>query len=146
MRFVNPTSGRPPDFARTVAIATTLLSAALEAWTAGRSDREIVSGRHVLQLREPQGDASAGWTINGRMRGLTSFRSIPVVVQLWPIHRSFARITMTPRRRVTPSGRYFRRGNSVLDRLEADLNETSARSKYLSQPTGPVRGCRLSEA
>ena len=50
----------------------------------------------------------------------------PVVLELWPAHDRGTVMIMTPRRRVITSRRYFRIGNTALDRLTAQLAVSSA--------------------
>ncbi|MFI5042819.1 MAG: hypothetical protein ACHQNA_13405, partial [Acidimicrobiales bacterium] len=85
---------------------------------AARGDTLTFDGR--LRLLRPTGD-SRGWTVTGRFRVHAGWRSIPVVLELWPVHDILTGMTMTPHARVFASQGYFRVGNATLDRLTADL-------------------------
>jgi hypothetical protein len=114
-----------PVFARQLPLSRGHLAAALDAWWVG--DRSaVVTLQRRLQLRRPEGDFVAGWTMNGRMRRLTILHWVPVVVELWPVYADFTRMTMTPQVHVFASKRYFRIGHRVLDLLSARLAELSA--------------------
>jgi hypothetical protein len=119
--------GLSPVFTRMIRMRRSGLATALDGWwaTAARADAVLV--RRRLLLGPPQGNASAGWVMVGRVRHLTTLRSVPVVVELWPIHEAFTKVTMTPQIDVRPSKRYFRLGHAVLDRLETDLSEAAER-------------------
>jgi hypothetical protein len=80
----------------------------------------VTIGRR-LQLQPPVGSAATGWTLAGRMRRLTAFYWIPVVVQVWSVDGCLIRITMAPQRTVLASRRYFRLGHHALDGLSAEL-------------------------
>jgi hypothetical protein len=88
-----------------------------------------VTVHHRLQLGRPEGTETAGWTMKGRVRRLTTLHWVPVVVELWPTYEEFTRITMTPQVHVFASRRYFRLGHLVLDRLWADLDDISVRGE-----------------
>jgi hypothetical protein len=126
-----------PVFARQVPLSGVRLAAALDAWWAG--DRAtVVTLQRRLQLRRPEGDVVAGWTINGRLRRLTILHWVPVVVELWPVYGDFTRMTMTPQVHVFLSKRYFRLGHKVVDLLWARLAELSAPSARFAAPGGPL--------
>jgi hypothetical protein len=109
------------------------LAAGIESWWTGAAGAITVQRR--LQLGRPTGNADSGWTMRGRVRRLTRWHWVPVVVEVWPLYDNYARMTMTPQGHVFVSKRYFRVGNSALDRLCAALSETPAIS-----PVGG-RGC-----
>jgi hypothetical protein len=111
-------SGR---FFRAVAVPGCRLSAIVTAWwiAAARAGVLTVDGR--LRLEPPQADAMGGWTAYGRVRRFTRWHWVPVVLELWPAHDRGTVMIMTPRRRVITSRRYFRIGNTALDRLTAQL-------------------------
>jgi hypothetical protein len=79
-----------------------------------------------MKLGPPSGSASVGWTMRGRVRRLTPWHWVPVVVEVWPVYEDFARMTMTPQGHVFASKRYFRLGNSALDRLCTTLSEITS--------------------
>ena len=62
--------------------------------------------------------------MSGRVRRFKSLPWVPVVVELWGKYEGFMRITVTPQSRVVVSRRYFRLGNSIVDRLCKDLAKT----------------------
>jgi hypothetical protein len=111
-----------------VALRRDLLPAALDAWWEAGEDAGSVRVHRRLQLEPPEGDVSAGWRMQGRVRRLTSLHWIPVVVELWPMYDEFTMMTMTPQRPVLVSRRYFRLGHAVLDRLLLELASSAARS------------------
>jgi hypothetical protein len=129
-----------PVFARQVPLSGGRLAAALDTWWVG--DRcTVVSLQRRLQLRRPEGDFVAGWTMIGRMRRLTILHWVPVVVELWPVYADFTRMTMTPQAHVFASKRYFRIGHRVLDLLSARLAELSAPTDLSPHRTSPaIRG------
>jgi hypothetical protein len=94
-------------------------------WAAGASDGAVTVARR-LRLGPPRGGPGIGWTMNGRVRRLTRWHWVPVVVELWPVHGNWTMMTMTPQARVIASRRYFRTGHFVLDRLTAELAESTA--------------------
>jgi hypothetical protein len=112
-------------FSVMVALRRDGLPAALDAWwTAGQKAGSVrVRGR--LELRVPEGDAGAGWRLEGRIRCLTTLHWIPVVVELWPKYDEFTMMTMTPQRPVLTTRRYFRVGHAVLERLWVELAATA---------------------
>ena len=99
---------------------------ALDAWWVGAARAGVVTVQRRLQLGPPEGDPMHGWTMQGRVRRLTTLHWVPVEVELWSTYEGFMMMTMTPHVRVLASKRYFRLGHSVLDRLWADLSEVSA--------------------
>jgi hypothetical protein len=113
------------------------LEAALDAWWAG-DKAAVVTLQRRLQLRRPEGDVVAGWTMKGRLRRLTILHWVPVVVELWPVYGDFTRMTMTPEAHVFLSKRYFRLGHKVVDLLWARLAELSAPSARLAPPPRPL--------
>jgi hypothetical protein len=129
IRPAAPLGGRPPTFsplfARMVPLRRGRVAAALDAWWPGEAKSGVVTVQHRLQLGPPEGDASTGWKMKGRVRRLTTLHWIPVVVELWANYEDCTRMTMTPQARVLVSRRYFRLGNSALDRLSAELAATS---------------------
>jgi hypothetical protein len=104
-----------------VALRRDLLPAALDAWWEAGERAGSVRVHRRLQLKPPEGDAGAGWRMQGRVRRLTTLRWIPVVVELWPMYDQYTMMTMTPQRPVLVSRRYFRLGHAVLDRLWLEL-------------------------
>jgi hypothetical protein len=125
-----PLGGQPPRmspvFARMVPLDRGQLPATLHAWWATRARSGAVTVLRRLQLGPPTCDEAAGWTMTGRVRRLTALHWVPVVIELWPVHEEFTRLTMTPQTNVLASRRYFRLGHHVLDRLSADLAEVTA--------------------
>jgi hypothetical protein len=126
-----------PVFARQVPLSGGRLEAALDAWWAG-DKAAVVTLQRRLQLRRPEGDVVAGWTMKGRLRRLTILHWVPVVVELWPVYGDFTRMTMTPQVHVFLSKRYFRLGHKVVDLLWARLAELSAPSARLAPPPRPL--------
>jgi hypothetical protein len=122
--FGGRTPGLSPVFARMVTLRRGPLGAALDAWWTAAANAGVVTVHHRLQLGRPEGTATAGWTMKGRVRRLTTLHWVPVVVELWPAYEAFTRITMTPQVHVFASRRYFRLGHLVLDRLWAELDRT----------------------
>jgi len=111
-------------FLRMVTLPGIRLAPMLEEWWAqGVKNGSVVVGRR-LRLDSPRGDPTRGWTIPGRIR--TRGHWVPVVVELWPVYDKWTMMTMTPRVRVFATQRYFRTGQSVLDRLTAGLAQTAA--------------------
>lgn len=106
-----------PHFARTVPLSRQLLAAGMQSWWAGGARAGAITVQRRLRLGRPTGDADSGWTMRGRVRRLTRWHWIPVVVEIWPLYDGFARMTMTPQSHVFASRRYFRLGNVALDRL-----------------------------
>ena len=104
-----------------VALRRDGLPAGLEAWWATGQQAGSVRVRHRLELQLPEGDAGAGWRMQGRLRCLTPLHWIPVVVELWPRYDEFTMMTMTPQRPVLATRRYFRVGHAVLNRLWSEL-------------------------
>jgi hypothetical protein len=113
-------------FSMMVALRRDGLPAALDAWWTAGQRAGSVRVRRRLELKRPEGDAGAGWRIEGRIRCLTTLHWIPVVVELWPKYDEFTVMTMTPRRPVVATRRYFRVGHAVLDRFWVEL---AARAK-----------------
>jgi hypothetical protein len=118
-----------PTFARMVPLNRGDLACALDIWWAGGSSTHALRLHHRLELGPPRGDSSLGWTFKGRVRRLTTLHWVPVVIELWPVYDDFVKMTMTPQVRVLASKRYYRLGHAVLDRLWADLVETSSHVK-----------------
>jgi hypothetical protein len=94
-----------------------------EWWAQGVKNGSVAVGRR-LRLESPRGDPARGWIMAGRIR--TRWHWVPVVVELWPVYDRWTMMTMTPRVRVFASQRYFRTGQSVLDRLTSCLAQTTA--------------------
>ena len=117
----------PTDFAHTVPVGRSRIAETIYAWWAAGVEAGVVTVQRRLKLSAPEGDAIIGWAMRGKVRRLTHRRWVPVVVELSPIREHFTKLTMTPQAHVRVSRRYFRIGNSVLDRLSGDLAETSAR-------------------
>jgi hypothetical protein len=103
-----------------VALRPDGLPAALDTWWATGQKAGSVRVRRRLELKPPEGDAGAGWRMQGRIRCLT-LHWIPVVVELWPRYEEFTMMTMTPQRPVLATRRYFRVGHAVLERLWSEL-------------------------
>jgi hypothetical protein len=102
------------------------LSAVLDSWLrSGWADGMVTVDRR-LRLGPPQGDADAGWTIEGRLRRLTRWHWVPVVVEVVPMYGRWTKLSMTPQVRVFASTRYFRIGHIALDRLTRRLAEVVA--------------------
>jgi hypothetical protein len=124
---VLPLGGRPPHvsaaFARMVPLRRAGLADALDSWwTDGpKTKRGLLAVQRRVQLGRPVGRVSTGWSIKGRVWRLVPPHWVPLVVELWPVHEGYTKMTMTPQARVMVSRRYFRLGHSVLDRLSADL-------------------------
>jgi hypothetical protein len=97
------------------------LAVALAQWWRGKVRRGTVTVHRRLQVQPPQGDPVTGWRMQGRVRRLTNLHWVPVVIELWPVYDGFVRITMTPQAHVYASRRYYRLGQSVLDRLWSEL-------------------------
>jgi hypothetical protein len=124
-----------PVFARMVPLPRDGLAAALDAWWAAEAKTGAVTVQRRLRLGPPEGDASAGWTMGGRLRRLTTLHWVPVTLELWPTLADFTIVTMTPRVRIHTSNRYFRVGHATLDRLCDDLGEISARLRLAPRST-----------
>jgi hypothetical protein len=90
-----------------------------EWWAAGAKGGVVTVARR-LRLGPPRGSAGAGWAMDGRVRRLTRWHWVPVVVELWPLHGHWM-MTMTPQAHVIASERYFRNGHLALDRLTTEL-------------------------
>jgi hypothetical protein len=110
-----------PVFFRMVPLNRSRLPSTLDVWWSTRSRSGAVNVQRRLRLGPPECNGAAGWLMRGRVRRLTTFHWVPVVVELWPVHADFARMTMTPEGNVMASRRYFRLGHYVLDHLSADL-------------------------
>jgi hypothetical protein len=113
--------GHSPVFDRMVPLRRRRVAAVLDAWWPGEAKTGVVTVHRRLKLWPPEGDVVSGWEMQGRVRRLTSLHWIPVVVELWGKYDGFMRITVTPQSRVLTSRRYFRVGNSIVDRLSEDL-------------------------
>jgi hypothetical protein len=118
-----------PTFARMVPLSRADLACALDIWWAGDAAPNALRVQRRLELGPPRGDSTLGWTFKGRVRRLTTWHWVPVVIELWCVYDDFVKMTMTPEVRVLASKRYYRLGHAVLDRLWADLVETSSRVK-----------------
>jgi hypothetical protein len=120
-------------FLRMVTLPGIRLAPMLDEWWAqGVKNGSVAVGRR-LRLESPRGDPTRGWIMAGRIR--TRWHWVPVVVELWPVYDKWTMMTMTPRVRVFASQRYFRTGQSVLDRLTAGLAQTTAATgdpKYIT--------------
>jgi hypothetical protein len=119
--FVAVTPRPSLTFSRLAVLHRDLLPSALDAWWTAGEKAGAVRVHRRLQLTSPQGGPGVGWRMHGRVRRLTSPRSIPVVVELWPKYDDFTVMTMTPQRSVLATRLYFRLGHAVLDRLRAEL-------------------------
>jgi hypothetical protein len=117
-------AGRSPVFDCMVPLERQRVAAVLDAWWSGGSKTGVIRVQRRLQLWPPEGDLRSGWEMRGRMRRLTSLHWVPVIVELWGKYDGFMRITVTPQTRVLTSRRYFRLGNSIVDRLWGDLAKT----------------------
>jgi hypothetical protein len=113
-------------FTRLVGLASGRLAAILDAWWAAGADGGVVTVERRLRLGPPQTVSGLSWTLTGRIRRLSRWHWVPVVVELWPVYEYWTMMTMTPRVRVFASERYFRSGHRVLDRLTVDLAAASA--------------------
>lgn len=118
-----PRRGYSPVFDRMVPLRSQRVAAVLDAWWSGEPKSGVVRVQRRLQLWPPEGDLLNGWEMSGRVR-LKSLHWVPVVVELWGKYDGFMRIRVTPLSRVLVSKRYFRLGNSVIDRLCKDLAKT----------------------
>ena len=135
------------SFSRMVELHRDLLPAAVAAWWAAGQKAGSVRVYRRLELRPPEGDAGAGWRMQGRVRRLTTLHWTPVVVELWPKYDDFAVITMTPQRPVLATRRYFRLGHAVLDRLWAEL--AAREDSYSARPVAsaaPIATCSCSRS
>jgi hypothetical protein len=113
-------------FTRLVGLAGGRLGAILDAWWAAGAENGLLTVERRLRLGPPQTTSGISWTMTGRIRRLTRWHWVPVVVELWPVYEAWTMMTMTPRVRVFASERYFRSGHRVLDRLTVDLAAASA--------------------
>ena len=120
-----PLGGQPPRqspvFFRMIPLNRSRLPGTLDVWWSTRARSGAVTVQRRLRLGPPESNGAAGWTMRGRVRRLTAFHWVPVLLELWPVHEDFARMTMTPEGNVMASRRYFRLGHYVLDHLSADL-------------------------
>lgn len=116
--------GYSPVFDRMVPLRRQRVAAILDAWWSGETKSGVLRLHRRLQLWPPQGDVLSGWEMSGRVRRFTSLHWVPVIVELWGKYEGFMRITVTPQSRVIVSRRYFRLGNSIVDRLCKDLAKT----------------------
>jgi hypothetical protein len=92
-------------FSRLVVLHGDQLPSTLDAWwTAGEKEGSVRVYRW-LRLKSPQGGPGVGWRMHGRVRRLTSLRSVPVVVELWPKYDDFTMMTLTPQRPVLATRR-----------------------------------------
>ena len=113
-------------FARMVALPGGELGATLQSWWTARATAGRVTVQGRLKLGAPVGDGSARWMMKGRVSRSRQLHWIPVVLELWPVHHEYTKITLTPQVHVFVSRRYFRVGHSVLDRLSVELAEAAA--------------------
>jgi hypothetical protein len=119
--FGGVTRRQSSTFFMMVALRRDGLPAALDTWWANGQKAGSVRVRRRLELKPPDGDAGAGWRMQGRLRCITPLHWIPVVVELWPRYDEFTMMTMTPQRPVLATRRYFRVGHAVLNRLWVEL-------------------------
>jgi hypothetical protein len=136
-----PLEGRPPGtlnpwgenhspvFDMMVPLQGRRVAAALEAWWPAEAKTGVVTVERRLKLWPPEGDGRSGWKMRGRLRRLTSLHWVPVVVELWEKYEGYMRITVTPQSRVLTSRRYYRLGNSVVDRMCEELATTPVDAK-----------------
>jgi hypothetical protein len=125
-----PIGGRPPHrsaaFERMVRLPRSRLEVALDRWWTDGARGGFLTVQGRLRLGPPEGDRATGWRMTGRVWRLTPLHAVPVLLELWPVHAMYCRITLTPLHGIVlPSKRYFRLGHSVLDRLESDLSDAS---------------------
>ncbi len=117
-------------FTRLVPLAGRHLDDILPAWWTGTARDGMVTVERRLRLGAPQTSTGLSWTMTGRIRRLTRWHWVPVVIELWPVYEVWTMMTMTPRARVLTSERYFRSGHRVLDRLTVDLAAASGRAGH----------------
>jgi len=113
-------------FFRSSTLPGAALGAIVTEWSEARADQGELRVDARLRLELPRVDALGGWTARGRVRRFTRWHWVPVIVELWPSLDHWTIVMMTPRRRVVTSRRYFRIGNTALDRLTTQLAATSA--------------------
>jgi hypothetical protein len=116
--------GHSPVFDRMVPLRRRRVAAVLDAWWPGEAKTGVVTVHRRLKLWPPEGDVRNGWEMRGRVRRFTSLHWVPVIVELWGKYDGFMRITVTPQSRVLTSKRYYRLGNSIVDRFWEDLAKT----------------------
>jgi len=113
-------------FFRSSTLPGASLGAIVSEWSEARTNHGELRVDARLRLEPPRVDALGGWTARGRVRRFTRWHWVPVIVELWPSLDRWTIVMMTPRRRVITSRRYFRIGNTALDRLTTQLAATSA--------------------
>jgi hypothetical protein len=118
-------SSSGPVFSQMDKLNRDVLAAGIDRWWVRRSSNGTLLVRRRLQLGPPEGSATTGWIMRGKMRRCTGLHWVPVVIEFWPKYQDFTLITMTPTSRVRTSRRYFRLGLCVLDSLRAELAKIS---------------------
>ena len=105
----------PASFLRMTEVSGDRLTVTLSQWwRLNARDEELLRFTTAQQV-------GGGWLLTGTFRTAVASRPIPVDVSLWPHLGRWTRLELTPRRRVHPDRRYFREGNSALDRLVAAI-------------------------
>jgi hypothetical protein len=66
--------------------------------------------------------------MRGRWRALHGLHSIPVRIEVWPVHDCFCRICLTPGRNVMTSRHYFRKGHRYVDQLCEEMRAEVTRA------------------
>lgn len=116
---VRQTNGSPAIFLRMVRLPGRRLGELFERWWRADPSGAMTLGR--LRLAELAGGAEAGWQLRGELCRLSRYRRVPVEIELFPVGTEFVWMTMTPRRRVLVSKRYFAAGHAALDQLTREL-------------------------
>src|SRR6202041_1635764 len=96
-----------PVFARMVPLQRAGLGAALDAWWAAgaKTKAGLMIVRRRVHLGRPAGNVSTGWVMTGRVWRFLPPHWVPLVVELWPVHEKYTKMTMTPQARVMVSRR-----------------------------------------
>lgn len=115
-----------PCFSRFIELPGDQLPTVLLEWwaRAASSGRAAIGDRLLVTAPHDEGGT---WTISGRLSRRAGRRALPVAVDLSAHNRLLTRMTMMPRARVATTQRYFRVGNSVLDRLVLELADCHRR-------------------
>lgn len=110
-----------PIFTRMMPLGRDDLAVMLGVWWDTGAKAGVVTVRRRLHLGQPEGEVAAGWVLTGHITRFADLGRIPIVVELWPVHERFTRMTMTPQRRVVVSWGYFRLGHNLIDSFWAQL-------------------------
>jgi hypothetical protein len=116
--WLNP--ALPVRFCRLVRFPASSLAMRLADWWKAGAHHDVITVAQRLRLGPPGGTSAGGWTMDGRLRRLTRWHWVPVVLELWP-HHGYWMMTMEPQSRIVATERYFRIGHLVLDRLTIEL-------------------------